>query len=106
VTDTRFDLDRVVIQHVLDNPMRFANDVRFVPTMREGKPHGVKLYSVRPSSPIAKLGLENVNGHALDGAESALNVYASMRDVQPGQTITVEIERKGKPMTVTYNVRR
>ena len=112
LTATSFDLDRSLIPHVLDNPMQFSKGARLVPAMRDGKPHGYKVYAVRRSSLIAKLGLENgdtllsIDGHPLVSAESALNVYTSMRDVKAGQTITVEIERNGQPVTLTYNVRR
>jgi len=112
LTETRFELEGSLITHVLDNPMQLTKDARLVPAVRDGKPHGYKLYAVRPSSLIARLGLENgdtllaVNGHVLDGGESPLKAYTSLRDVKAGQTITVEIERKGAPVTLTYDVRR
>jgi hypothetical protein len=111
LTNTSFDVDAGVIAKLLANPMLFAKSARFVPAVRDGKPHGYKIYALRPSSAVAKLGVANgdtilsIDKHALDSAENALALFTGLRDVHARQTVTVEIERAGKPLTLTYTIR-
>jgi len=111
LTDTSFDVDVGVIAKMLASPMQLAKTARFVPAVRDGKPHGFKIYAVRPSSAVAKLGVANgatilsIDGHALDSAENALALFTALRDMHARQTVTVAIERAGKPLTLTYTIR-
>jgi general secretion pathway protein C len=57
LTDTSFDVDVGVIAKMVASPMQLAKSARFVPDVRDGKPHGFKIYALRPSSVFAKLGL-------------------------------------------------
>jgi hypothetical protein len=103
----KYAVDHSLVDQIFANPMGIVKGARAVPSVKDGKPHGFKLYAIRPSSVFAKLGLENgdtlvtINGFELTSADKALEVYTKLRDAT---TIEIEIERKGVRMTIDYVV--
>ncbi len=108
---TSFDVDRANLDKVLANPTILARSARLVPAVRDGKATGFKLYAIRAGSLYAALGflngdtLTSVGGMPLATPDQALEVYTKIRDYKAGQTVTVIIERKGAPVTLTYTLR-
>ena len=108
VDDSNYDIDRALVDKVLANPMGVAKGARVVPSIKNGKPNGFKLYAIRPSSVYAKIGLTNgdtlsaINGMELTTADKALEVYTKLREAT---SLEVEITRRGKPMTLKYTIR-
>jgi hypothetical protein len=106
--ETHIQVSRQLIDAVLANPMAVAKGARVVPAVKDGKPNGFKLYAIRPTSLYAKLGLMNgdtlrrVNGQELATADKALEVYTQVREAK---SLVVDIERRGKPITLTYTVK-
>jgi len=99
---TRWEVD---VDALLADHMRFTRGARVVPSVKDGKPNGMKLYAIRPSSLYAHLGLRNgdtivrVGAIELRDMEAALDAYTQAR----GQDrIEVAIIRRGKPLTHTY----
>ena len=109
VDDTTYSVPSKLVDLVLDDPMSIAKGARVVPAMKNGKAVGFKLYAIRPSSVYARLGLNNgdtvrtVNGHELSTAEKALEVYTKLRTAK---SIKLEIERRGKPLTLVWKLRK
>jgi general secretion pathway protein C len=109
VDDTHYDVSASLVDAVLSNPMAVAKGARVVPAIKDGKPNGFKLYAIRPSSVYARLGLTNgdtlksVNGLELSSAEKALEVYTKLRDAK---SLEVQIERRGKPLTLVYTIKK
>jgi len=108
IDDTTFEIDKSLIDKVTANPMAFMKGARVVPAMKNGKPEGIKLYAIRPSSPYAKLGLTNgdtlqsINGFELTSAEKGLEIYAKLREATH---LEVDVVRRGKPVTLKYTIR-
>ncbi|HEX4454303.1 MAG TPA: type II secretion system protein GspC [Kofleriaceae bacterium] len=108
IDDNHYEISKDLVDRVLLNPMGFTKGARVVPAMANGKPNGFKLYSIRPGSVYAKLGLENgdtlsaINGMDLTSAEKALEVYTKLRDAT---TLEVGLTRRNKPDTITYSIR-
>jgi membrane-associated protease RseP (regulator of RpoE activity) len=108
LNDTTYEVGKDVIDAVLQNPMAVAKGARVVPAVKDGKPVGFKLYAIRPSSIFSTLGFENgdtlqkINGSELTSADKALEIYTKLRDAKK---LTVEIERRGKPITQTYTIK-
>src|ERR1051325_2730762 len=81
---------------------------RGVPSKKNGKPDGFKLYAIRPSSAFARLGLANgdtlqsINGFELTSADKALEVYTKLREAT---SLEVEVTRRGKPVTLKYSIK-
>jgi hypothetical protein len=107
IDDTHYEIKKALVDKILMNPMAVVKGARVVPAMKDGKPEGFKLYAIRPTSAFARLGLTNgdtlrtINGHALDSADKALEVYTKIRDAK---RLEVEIIRRGKPLTLTYTI--
>jgi len=108
IDDNTYEIDKSLVDKVLANPMGVAKGARVVPAVMNGKPNGFKLYAIRPSSVYAKLGLTNgdtlsaINGMELTTADKALEVYTKLREATQ---LEVEIQRRGKPMTLKYSIR-
>ncbi|MBA2539950.1 MAG: PDZ domain-containing protein [Deltaproteobacteria bacterium] len=106
--DTTFEISKELVAKVTENPMAFMKGARVVPAMKNGKPEGIKLYAIRPSSPYAKLGLTNgdtltsVNGFELTSAEKGLEIYQKLRS---STSLEVEVIRRGKPVTLKYSIK-
>jgi len=108
IDDNNYEIDRNLIAKVLENPMGLAKYARIVPSMKDGKPDGFKMYGIRPNSPVALLGLQNgdtldaVNGFAMTSANSALDAYMKLRDAT---TLSLDVTRKGKQMNMKYVIK-
>ena len=108
IDDTNYEIDKSLVDKVLLNPMAIAKGARVVPAMKNGKPEGFKLYAIRPNSAFGKLGLTNgdtltsINGFELNSADKALEVYTKLRDAS---SLELEIQRRGKPMSLKYTIR-
>jgi general secretion pathway protein C len=106
--ENQYEIDRALVEKILQNPMAVAKGARVVPAVVNGKPAGFKLYAIRPNSVYAKLGLTNgdtlsaINGMELTTADKALEVYTKLREAT---SLEVEVQRRGKPMTLKYTIR-
>ncbi len=108
IDDNNYEIDKSLVEKVLLNPMAIAKGARVVPSMKNGKPDGFKLYAIRPSSAFAKLGLSNgdtlqsINGFDLTSADKALEVYTKLREAT---SLEVDVTRRGKPVTLKYTIK-
>jgi hypothetical protein len=89
------EIARSLVEEILGNPAVIARSARFVPSVKDGKPNGFKIYAVRPSSLFGRLGFRNgdtlkaVNGHSLYTPDDALNSYTSLRNAEK---LTIDVE--------------
>jgi len=108
IDDSTYEVDRAVVEKVLSNPTAVSRGARIVPSVKDGKPNGFKLYAIKPSSVYAKIGLSNgdtlhaVNGFELNTMDKALEVYTKVRE---SSSLSVSITRRGKPMTLNYTIK-
>jgi len=108
IDDNTYEIDRSLVDKVLANPMGVAKGARVVPSVKNGKPDGFKLYAIRPNSVYAKLGLQNgdtlqsINGFELTSADRALEVYTKLREAS---ALQVDVTRRGKPTTLNYRIK-
>jgi S1-C subfamily serine protease len=95
-------LPRHTMDAIFDDPMSAARSMRFVPASG-----GYKVYAIQPGSVARAIGLENgdlirgINGFEVASREQALEVYAAMRDARE---ITVDLVRRGNPLTIHIDV--
>jgi hypothetical protein len=107
IDDTRYEIKASLIDAVTLNPMAFMKGARIVPAMKNGKPEGIKLYAIRPSSIYAKIGLANgdtlaaINGFELTSVDKGLEIYTKIREAKK---LEVALIRRGKPLTLTYTI--
>ncbi|MDO8520138.1 MAG: type II secretion system protein GspC [Deltaproteobacteria bacterium] len=100
-------LDRAEIDDALANLDKLYTQIRAVPHFKEGKPDGLKLLSVRSGSLFSKLGLtrgdilKRINGMDLD-IKKGLEIFGQLKSETK---LTVDLERKGAPQTMEYEIR-
>ena len=108
IDDNNYEIDRALVDKALANPMAIAKGARVVPSVKDGKSDGFKLYAIRQNSVYAKLGLTNgdtlqsINGFELTSAEKALEVYTKLREAS---SLDVSLQRRGKPVNIKYSIR-
>lgn len=108
IDDTHRVIKRDLVDKVLANPMAVAKGARVVPSVKNGKPDGFKLYAIRPTSIYARLGFQNgdtlqaINGFDLTSADKALEVYAKLREAT---ALQIDITRRGKPISLNYTIK-
>jgi general secretion pathway protein C len=102
------EIDRPLIDKLLANTTMLATAARFVPSIKDGKPNGFKLYAIRPNSIFGKIGLQNgdtvksINGMEMSSPDQALGVYSKVRSASH---LTVSVERRGETTTLDYTIR-
>lgn len=102
------EVDRSLIDKVLANTTALATSARFVPSIKDGKPNGFKLYAIRPGSMFAKIGLQNadlikaINGLDMATPDKALEAYTKLKSASH---LTVMVERHGQNITLDYQIR-
>ena len=105
--ENSYGVARSTVDDALNNLSSLATMARVVPAFEGGKPIGFKLFSIKPGSLYSKIGLQNgdviskINGYELNSPEKGLEVYGKLKD---SQAVTVEVKRRGKPMTLDYAI--
>ena len=107
IDDTHFQIERSAVDSALANLDRLSRDARVVPNFQDGKSNGFKIFSIKRNSAARNLGLQNndvitgVNGSPLTSPDKALQMYSSL---QNESSISLEIIRKGEPVTMEYDI--
>lgn len=106
--ESEYEIPRGDIDNVLSNLSSVATQARIVPSFQNGKPNGFKLFSIRPGSLYSKIGIQNgdviqkINGYEMNDPAKAFDIYSKLKD---SSSITVDLIRRGKTQTMTYNIR-
>ena len=109
ISDTEFEVNGLFLDLILETPEVVSRGARIVPSIKNGKPNGFKLYAIRPSSVWAKLGLMNgdtvnaINGADLTTPDKALEVFTKLKEADE---INVDLTRRGKPVRILYRIMR
>jgi general secretion pathway protein C len=86
-----------------------AAEARIVPSFTDGRATGFKLFGIRPHSALSAFGFMNgevlvgMNGQQLTSPESVLDAYGK---VSRANRIFLEVERAGRPLTITLRLDR
>jgi general secretion pathway protein C len=108
VSDTEFNIDRQVVDKILENQAELMKSARIVPESKDGKVVGIRLFGVRPDSLLGTLGLQNgdrlesINNFNMGSPEKALEAYATLRTAG---NLNVKINRRGSSMGIGYNIK-
>jgi general secretion pathway protein C len=106
--DTHYLIERSVVDKVLNDPTLLARSARIVPSIKDGKSNGFKMYAIRPSSIYSKIGLQNgdtiqaVNGFEITSPDTALQVYTK---VKSASSLSIQVTRRGQPVTMDYTIK-
>jgi S1-C subfamily serine protease len=107
VTDFEFELPRMTMLQIATNVQSGVSlGVRPVAAIRSGFVEGVKLYSIRPGSVWAALGLKNgdtivsVNGRPI----LMTNLGDEFERARNESTLEASVLRRGNPVTLKYSI--
>lgn len=102
-----YEVQQSEIDGAMANLSKLATQARVVPAFEGGQSIGFKLFSIRPKSLYAKIGLKNgdivtrINGYEINSPDKALEIYQKLKD---SKQINVDLKRRGKPTTLDYTV--
>ncbi len=108
ISATEFNIDRGVVDKILENQAELMKQARIVPEQENGKVVGIRLFGVRNDTLLGTLGMENgdrlqsINGFDMTSPEKALEAYARLRTADH---MTVQINRKGANTNLDYNIK-
>lgn len=106
-SDTNFTIQRSLVDQILENQAELMRTARIIPHEENGRVVGVKMYGIRRSSLLGRLGVQNgdmlrtINGYDMSSPDSALEAYARLRNADH---LTLSVVRRGQPMTIDYNI--
>lgn len=108
VASNRWSLSRSEFTSAISNPNQLLAQVKVTPYLEAGQVRGFRLDDVKRGSLAESLGVRSgdiirkVGGQELDGGvPKALQIYQEIKD-RP--IISVEVERGGRPITLTYEI--
>jgi general secretion pathway protein C len=107
VGETQYNVARAEIDQALGNLSTIATQARIVPSFKNGKANGFKLFSIKPGSIYSKIGLQNgdviqkINGYEMDSPDKALELYQKLKDTT---SVSIELQRRGQTMNMSYNI--
>lgn len=108
VSPTEFNVDRSVVDQIMENQAELMRSARIVPEQENGKVVGVRLFGIRPDTLLGTLGLQNgdrletINGFNMASPEKALEAYARLRTADH---LTVTVNRRGQPVNIDFNIK-
>ena len=108
VSEAEFNIERSVVDTILENQAELMKSARIVPEKEGDKVVGIRLFGIKPDSLLGVLGLENgdrlqaINGFDMASPEKALEAYARLRTADH---LTVAINRKGKNQNIDFNIK-
>ncbi len=108
LSETSFAVDKDTVDYLTGNINKIITKVRIIPYFESGEPAGFRLAAIRPGSTFSKLGflpgdvIKQVNGILLTSPEK---IYTIFQNLQDERKINIDILRRGKKKTITYEVR-
>jgi general secretion pathway protein C len=108
IDDSHYEVDRALVDKILTDPTAIARSARIVPSIKDGKANGFKMYAIRPNSVYAKIGMQNgdtinsINGYEITTPDRALEVYTK---VKSASSLSVQVTRRGQPVNMEYTIK-
>jgi membrane-associated protease RseP (regulator of RpoE activity) len=107
LSENSYEIAQSEVDATLSNLNTIATQARIVPSFQDGKANGFKLFSIRPGSLYAKIGIKNgdviqrINGYEITSPDKALEIYSKLKD---SKNVTVDLLRRGKPQSLEYGI--
>ncbi len=104
---TRYEVTRKFADAVFADTDILSRKATVAPRIKNGRPAGFTIYDIQPEAPAAKLGfldgdvVLDVDGHRIDSIEQVIDARS---ELESATALVVHIERKGKPVTLSYSV--
>jgi len=107
LSDTKFVVQRGLVDKVLANQGSLMKAARVIPHEEDGRVVGVRLYGIRRTSLLGRLGVRNgdmlrtINGFDMTSPDSALEAYTRLRTADK---LTLAVKRQNNDMTIEYRI--
>jgi general secretion pathway protein C len=107
ISDTEYQVDRSLVTSLMSNQAELMRMARVIPHEENGEVVGVKLYGIRRSSLLGRLGIRNgdmlrsINGFDMTSPDTALQAYAQLPSTSE---VTVSLQRRGQDMSIKFNL--
>lgn len=101
-------VSRELMQEHFANPVMLSSQARVTPYIVQGERRGFRLSRLQPNSLLQKIGLQHgdvlqkVNGQGISSTGDVLQAY---QQLQQAGTVRLEILRRNRPTTLTYEIR-
>lgn len=108
ISDTSFNVTRQLLDRALLAQGSLFRTARLIPQEENGRVTGMKIYGIRRSSLLGRLGVQNgdtlrtINGFDLTSADSMVEAYTRLRT---SPDFSLAVVRRGEPATIEYHVR-
>lgn len=108
VSDTSWTITRSLVDRLLANQAALMSAARVIPHEEDGRVVGVKIYGIRRSSLLGRLGIQNgdmlrtINGYDLTEPNAVLEAYTNLR---AADHLTLNVVRRGAATTLDYSIR-
>jgi general secretion pathway protein C len=109
VSETEFNVERGVVDQILENQAELMKSARIVPEKQGDKVVGIRLFGIRPDSLLGMLGMQNgdrlqtINGFDMASPEKALEAYTRLKTADH---LTVTVNRRGKDQNLDFNINK
>ena len=107
VSDTEFNIERSMVDEILQNQAELMRSARIAPIKNGDKVSGVKLSGFGADTLLDHLGMKSgdvllsINGFDMGDPQKALEAYGRLRQAS---NLKVQVERGGQPMTLEFNI--
>jgi general secretion pathway protein C len=108
VSAREFNVDRAVVDEVLENRAGLMKGVRIFAEQLNGRVVGIRLLGIRPDTLLGTLGFENgdlletINGFDMTSPEKTLEAYPHLR---MADHLVVQVNRRGQSTTIDFNIK-
>jgi general secretion pathway protein C len=108
IDDTHYEIDRGLVDKIIGDPSQVMRQARIVPSIKDGKANGFKMYAIRPNGVYAKIGMQNgdtihsINGYEITSPDKALEVYTK---VKSASSLSMQLTRRGQPVSMEYVIK-
>jgi general secretion pathway protein C len=103
-----YEISKQAVNEQLADLTPLGMQARVIPNYRGGKYEGFKLVGVRPNSFYRAVGIRSgdiirrINDQSINSPNKALRLFEQLKKAR---TVRVEIERRGKPITLLFEIR-
>lgn len=107
VSDTEFNVERSVIDEILENQAELMKSARIVPDKQGDKVMGIRLFGIRSGTLLSTLGLRNgdrldsINGFDMADPQKALEAYGRLRTAD---ALHLKINRGAAPLNIDFKI--
>ena len=101
-------VQRAEVEALLASPPALTRLARVVPAVEDGATIGIKLFAIRPESPLALIGLQNgdlvrsLGGVEIDGIEAVMRAYTVLLGLERW---VIAGSRRGERFEITLELR-